>query len=92
MNDVVIVSAFRTPVGRHGGVLSEVRPDDLAALVIREIVSARRLIQMKLKKCTWVVLIRRVRITEMSPEWPRYLLVCQTKLLRSPSIDFAPAD
>jgi 3-oxoadipyl-CoA thiolase len=30
----VILSAVRTPVGRYGGVLSEVRPDDLAAEVI----------------------------------------------------------
>jgi 3-oxoadipyl-CoA thiolase len=30
----VIVSAVRTPVGRYGGVLASVRPDDLAALVI----------------------------------------------------------
>lgn len=38
MNDVVIVSAVRTPIGRIRGVLSEVRPDDLAALVIKEAV------------------------------------------------------
>ena len=36
MNEVVIVSAVRTPIGRHGGVLSAVRPDDLAAIVIKE--------------------------------------------------------
>ena len=31
----VIVDALRTPIGRHGGVLARVRPDDLAAVVIR---------------------------------------------------------
>ncbi len=31
----VIVSAVRTPVGRHGGALSGVRTDDLAAAAIR---------------------------------------------------------
>jgi 3-oxoadipyl-CoA thiolase len=31
----VILSAVRTPVGRYGGGLSGVRPDDLAALVVR---------------------------------------------------------
>ena len=31
----VIVEALRTPVGRHGGALARVRPDDLAAVVIR---------------------------------------------------------
>jgi 3-oxoadipyl-CoA thiolase len=30
----VVLSAVRTPVGRYGGALSEVRPDDLAATVI----------------------------------------------------------
>ena len=31
----VIVDAVRTPIGRHGGVLARVRPDDLAAVVIQ---------------------------------------------------------
>jgi 3-oxoadipyl-CoA thiolase len=38
MNDVVIVSAVRTPIGRIRGALSSVRPDDLAGLVIKEAV------------------------------------------------------
>ena len=38
MNDVVIVSAVRTPIGRIRGALAQVRPDDLAALVVREAV------------------------------------------------------
>ena len=39
MREVVIVEAVRTPVGRHGGALAAVRPDDLAALVIKEVVT-----------------------------------------------------
>ena len=38
MEDAVILSAVRTPIGRYGGVLKDVRPDDLAALVIAEAV------------------------------------------------------
>jgi 3-oxoadipyl-CoA thiolase len=38
MMDAVIVDAIRTPVGALGGSLASVRPDDLAALVIRELV------------------------------------------------------
>jgi 3-oxoadipyl-CoA thiolase len=38
MDDVVILSAVRTPIGRYGGILKDVRPDDLAALVIAETV------------------------------------------------------
>ncbi len=34
MKEAWIVDAVRTPVGRHGGVLAPVRPDDLAARVI----------------------------------------------------------
>src|SRR5881398_4066375 len=39
MSRAVVLSAVRTPIGRYGGALSEVRPDDLAALVIREAVA-----------------------------------------------------
>ncbi len=37
MRDVVIVDAVRTPIGRYGGALKAVRPDDLAAVVIRSL-------------------------------------------------------
>jgi acetyl-CoA C-acetyltransferase len=37
-NKAFIVDATRTPIGRYGGALKEIRPDDLAALVIKEIV------------------------------------------------------
>ncbi len=36
--EAVIVEAVRTPMGRHHGALKDVRPDDLAALVVREVV------------------------------------------------------
>jgi 3-oxoadipyl-CoA thiolase len=38
MNDVAIVEAVRTPIGKFQGALSSVRPDDLAALVLRAVV------------------------------------------------------
>src|SRR5438876_3655581 len=38
MPEAVIVDAVRTPIGRHNGALKDVRPDDLAALVVREVV------------------------------------------------------
>jgi 3-oxoadipyl-CoA thiolase len=37
-NDVFICDALRTPVGKYGGALSTVRPDDLLANVIRALV------------------------------------------------------
>jgi acetyl-CoA acyltransferase len=39
LRDAVIVEAVRTPIGRHGGALSAVRPDDLAAHVLRELMA-----------------------------------------------------
>jgi len=38
MDDAVILSAVRTPIGRYAGSLKDARPDDLAALVIGEAV------------------------------------------------------
>src|SRR5262245_60280785 len=38
MNEVFVIDAVRTPIGKYGGALSTVRPDDLAALVIKEII------------------------------------------------------
>lgn len=38
MKEVVIVDAIRTPIGALGGSLSRVRPDDLAALVLKAII------------------------------------------------------
>jgi 3-oxoadipyl-CoA thiolase len=38
MQDAVVIDAIRTPIGNLGGVLASVRPDDLAALVIKTLV------------------------------------------------------
>jgi hypothetical protein len=34
MRQVWIIDAVRTPIGRHGGALASVRPDDLAAVAV----------------------------------------------------------
>jgi 3-oxoadipyl-CoA thiolase len=39
MSDAVIIDALRTPMGRYGGKLAPVRPDDLAAIAIRDLVA-----------------------------------------------------
>ena len=36
--EVVVIDAVRTPIGRYGGALAHVRPDDLAAVVLRALV------------------------------------------------------
>jgi 3-oxoadipyl-CoA thiolase len=43
MREAVIIDAVRTPVGKFGGALKDVRPDDLAALCISEIVKRNNL-------------------------------------------------
>lgn len=37
MKEVYILDALRTPIGKYGGALSKVRPDDMLALVIKEL-------------------------------------------------------
>src|SRR2546430_16384968 len=43
MEKAVIVDALRTPIGRYAGALKDARPDDLAALVVREAVHRNQL-------------------------------------------------
>ncbi len=43
MPEAVIVEAVRTPIGRHGGILKEVRPDDLAAIALAEVVKRAKI-------------------------------------------------
>lgn len=39
MKPVFIVEALRTPIGKHGGTLSTIRPDDLLATVIKAVLN-----------------------------------------------------
>jgi 3-oxoadipyl-CoA thiolase len=39
MTDAFITAAVRTPIGRAGGALAEIRPDDLAAVAIRALIA-----------------------------------------------------
>ena len=43
VREAVIIDAVRTPVGRHGGALASVRPDDLAAVPIRALLQRTKL-------------------------------------------------
>jgi acetyl-CoA acyltransferase len=42
MNDAFIVDAIRTPFGRFGGALANVRADDLAALPIAALIERNK--------------------------------------------------
>lgn len=38
MNTAYVIDAVRTPIGKYGGALSSIRPDDLLAHVVRELI------------------------------------------------------
>ena len=47
MKDAFIVDAIRTPIGRYGGSLSAVRPDDLASIVIKDLLERNSSVDTK---------------------------------------------
>ncbi len=47
MRDVYVIDAVRTPIGKFAGALSNVRPDDLLAHVIRELLLRNKEIDVK---------------------------------------------
>ena len=38
MKEVFIIDGIRTPIGNLGGILSTIRTDDLAAIVLKELI------------------------------------------------------
>lgn len=48
MKQAYIIDAVRSPIGRYSGVLSSVRPDDLAAHLIKSILHRNPEIDFKL--------------------------------------------
>src|SRR4029079_15000882 len=46
MKEVFIIDAIRTPIGKYGGALSTMRPDDLFAIVIHALMQRNRNIDM----------------------------------------------
>ena len=46
MRDVFVIDAVRTPIGKYGGALSTIRPDDLLAIIIRALVERNATIDL----------------------------------------------
>jgi 3-oxoadipyl-CoA thiolase len=42
MKEVYVIDAIRTPIGKYGGALSSVRPDDLLAQIIKELMARNK--------------------------------------------------
>src|SRR6516225_3513831 len=53
MREVVIVAAARTPIGKYGGALRRVRPDDLSAHVLRALVRRAGLDPADVEDVVW---------------------------------------
>ena len=53
MRHAVIVDCLRTPIGRFRGALAPVRPDDLGALVIRELIDRTKIDPELIDDCYW---------------------------------------
>lgn len=48
METVYVIDSVRTPIGRYGGVLSSIRPDDLLALTIKALIARNQSIDLNL--------------------------------------------
>ena len=53
MRLAVIVECLRTPIGRYRGGLAAVRPDDLAAIAIKELVARTKIDPALIDDCYW---------------------------------------
>jgi 3-oxoadipyl-CoA thiolase len=53
MTDAFIIDAIRTPIGRYGGALSGIRPDDLAARVIAALVARTEVDPERIDDVMW---------------------------------------
>ncbi len=46
MKDVFVIDALRTPIGKYAGVFSSVRPDDLAAMLLKALIDRNPLLDV----------------------------------------------
>ncbi|HLJ65958.1 MAG TPA: acetyl-CoA C-acyltransferase [Chloroflexota bacterium] len=53
LREVVVVDAVRTPIGRYGGALAAVRPDDLAAHALRALVDRQSVPGSRIDDVFW---------------------------------------
>ena len=52
-NTAVIVDAIRTPIGKYGGVLKDIRPDDMSAYVLTKLVERTKLDPQLVEDVLW---------------------------------------
>ena len=72
MSTSFVYDAVRTPFGRYGKALSEVRPDDLAAHVLAQVVARHpKLDPSRVDDVIWAMLTRQAKTTATSRGWQR---------------------
>ena len=76
MRRAAIIDAVRTPVGRYGGCLAAVRPDDLAAMVIKAVVERTSIDPDLIDDVYFGAATRPERTIATSQEWPPCLRGC----------------
>ncbi|MFC7511966.1 hypothetical protein ACFQV4_23135 [Streptomyces thermocarboxydus] len=77
LRDVYVVDAVRTPVGRYNGALASVRPDDLAAHVVRELLARTPgLDPARIEDVFFGNANGATRRTATSPAWPPCWATC----------------
>ena len=90
MTDVVIIDALRTPIGALGGALAKVRPDDLAALVLKAIAERNKINVNEIDEvyfgCANQAGEDNRNVARMAPCWQASRLLCRG----SPSTACAP--
>jgi len=52
-SEAVIIDAIRTPIGKYGGVLKDVRPDDMSALILRTLIARSQLNSALVEDVLW---------------------------------------
>jgi acetyl-CoA C-acetyltransferase len=84
MGHAVIVDGLRTPIGRHRGSLSAVRPDDLAADLIRTLLSRHEPAKAAIEEVIFGNTNQAARTTATSRAWCRCWRGSPTRSRASP--------
>lgn len=87
MNDAYICDGIRTPIGRYGGALSSLRPDDLSAVTLKALMARNPQLDWTLTDDIILGCANQAgKITATSREWQGYCLACRFQYLAPPSI------
>jgi acetyl-CoA acetyltransferase len=61
METVYVIDSVRTPIGKYGGALSSIRPDDLLALVIKALIGRNKNIDVNSQLITTCIYLIQIQ-------------------------------